>query len=453
MKSNTKKWEDYYTLLGLSKGATMEEIEKAYKEKAQWYHPDRGGNEHLFKLLNDARQTLTDPIKRRLYDATYEEEKRKYTISTIGPEVTRHNPNQNPTLNRTKVNLLEKFKQHLKKYKVRYGAGAVLVVGIGSGILIGQHLGKRANNGTPATPNQTPNPDSSFAGINDALHGMAGTILDKFEIPSIPDVQPEQNNNNGGNTGNSSNGGNSSNSGNSGSSSNEGNSGNSSNNGSNAGSETPSTPEEPPIVAKDENEKKVERATETIYNDWAKFGSPYDKETIESLVRCLNKLDGGMDIEKADDIILDMVNRAATPGANNALAGDTLYKTGRLNLKDLLIRDQIGSDWVLNMQSHLNGANTDLENIIIYGERAFTDEAILLDKLNGYSIYDFDSSVMLLWSRLAIGTNGVIGTLGDNLKVDINGNTYTQDDLNDARLYESVIKEAKQEFGLNNRQL
>lgn len=453
MKSNTKKWEDYYTILGLSKGATTEEIEKAYREKAQWYHPDKGGNEYLFKLLNDARKTLTDPITRRLYDVTYDEEKKKYAIATVGPEVKPHNTSPNPTPEPGEGTLWEKIKQHLKKYKVRYGAGAagaVLVVGIGSGILIGQGLGKRANNGTPATPNQTPNPDSSFAGVKHTLHGMAGTILDKFEIPSIPDVQPGQSDNKGGNTGNSSNSGSSSSSGSTGSSS---NSGSSTNNGSNAGSETPSTPEEPPIVAKDENEKKIERAAETIYNDWAKFGSPYDKETIESLVRCLNKLDGGMDIEKADDIILDMVNRAATPGANNALAGDTLYKTGRLNLKDLLIRDQIGSDWVANMQSHLNGANTDLDNLMIYGERAFTDEAILLDKSNGYSIYDFDSSVMLLWSRLAIGANGVVGTLGDDLKVDINGTTYTQDDLNDARLYENVIKEAKQEFGLGNRQL
>ncbi len=61
--------EDYYKTLGIEKGATEEEIKKAYHQLAHKYHPDKqGGNEARFKEINEAYQVLSDRNKRQQYD-------------------------------------------------------------------------------------------------------------------------------------------------------------------------------------------------------------------------------------------------------------------------------------------------------------------------------------------------------------------------------------------------
>ncbi|AAK79254.1 molecular chaperone DnaJ [Clostridium acetobutylicum] len=64
--------KDYYEVLGLEKGASDDEIKKAFRKLAIKYHPDKNrGNkeaEEKFKEINEAYQVLSDPDKKANYD-------------------------------------------------------------------------------------------------------------------------------------------------------------------------------------------------------------------------------------------------------------------------------------------------------------------------------------------------------------------------------------------------
>lgn len=60
--------KDYYTILGVSRNATQEEIKRAYRALAHKYHPDKGGDSGRFKEVSEAYQVLSDTDKRAQYD-------------------------------------------------------------------------------------------------------------------------------------------------------------------------------------------------------------------------------------------------------------------------------------------------------------------------------------------------------------------------------------------------
>ena len=59
---------DYYNVLGISKGASVDEIKSAYKKLALKNHPDRGGDKDVFQKIQQAYEVLSDDNKRSEYD-------------------------------------------------------------------------------------------------------------------------------------------------------------------------------------------------------------------------------------------------------------------------------------------------------------------------------------------------------------------------------------------------
>ena len=67
---------NYYELLNIDRKASEEEIKKAYRSMAKKYQPDINKSQEASKIivsLNEAKDTLLDPIKRRDYDVLLDE--------------------------------------------------------------------------------------------------------------------------------------------------------------------------------------------------------------------------------------------------------------------------------------------------------------------------------------------------------------------------------------------
>src|SRR5882672_4203543 len=65
------KYKDYYSILGVERGASADDIKKAYRKLAHKYHPDVSKDpqgEEKFKEVAEAYETLKNPEKRAAYD-------------------------------------------------------------------------------------------------------------------------------------------------------------------------------------------------------------------------------------------------------------------------------------------------------------------------------------------------------------------------------------------------
>jgi len=66
------EYKDYYKILGVARGASADEIKKAFRKLARKYHPDVNPGdkkaEAKFKEINEAYEVLSDAEKRNKYD-------------------------------------------------------------------------------------------------------------------------------------------------------------------------------------------------------------------------------------------------------------------------------------------------------------------------------------------------------------------------------------------------
>src|SRR5256884_5184129 len=67
---------DFYIVLGVERGAAVSEIKRAYKRLARRFHPDINPGDRMaaaqFRQIAEAYETLSDPERRRRYDAVGE---------------------------------------------------------------------------------------------------------------------------------------------------------------------------------------------------------------------------------------------------------------------------------------------------------------------------------------------------------------------------------------------
>ena len=71
-----KMGKDYYKILGIAKGASEDDVRKAYRKMALKFHPDKNksaGAEEKFKEIAEAYEVLSDKRKRDIYDKYGEE--------------------------------------------------------------------------------------------------------------------------------------------------------------------------------------------------------------------------------------------------------------------------------------------------------------------------------------------------------------------------------------------
>ena len=82
--------KDYYSVLGVQKDATDEQLKKAYRKMALKFHPDKNqspGAEEKFKQIGEAYDVLSDPKKRKIYDQYGEEGLKGGMGGPAGPDL------------------------------------------------------------------------------------------------------------------------------------------------------------------------------------------------------------------------------------------------------------------------------------------------------------------------------------------------------------------------------
>ncbi|MDD3350201.1 MAG: J domain-containing protein [Eubacteriales bacterium] len=84
MASSYNQKMDYYEILGLDRNATKDDIKSAYRKLSLKYHPDTNDAANataFFRLIQEAYETLSDPVERTIYDSSLKFENSPFSNS------------------------------------------------------------------------------------------------------------------------------------------------------------------------------------------------------------------------------------------------------------------------------------------------------------------------------------------------------------------------------------
>lgn len=190
--------KDYYQILGVNENASPEEIKKSYRKLANQHHPDKGGDQAIFKDISVAYDTLSDPQKKAEYDQSrrggpqvrfhtggfsFEDIFGGMGGTPFGPgfDMFGRRMARNRDLNiQCKVSLLDSYtgKQLEASYRLPSGKQQTIVINLPEGISNGETI-RYSGLGDDSVPNIPPGnlnvtvvviPDEKFRRINDDLY-------------------------------------------------------------------------------------------------------------------------------------------------------------------------------------------------------------------------------------------------------------------------------------------
>jgi len=166
---------DHYSILGVPKNATQQEIKKAYRKQANQHHPDKGGDSVMFQRVSEAYDILGDPHKKQMYDHGVDPNRQQQGGFQRGPfefhfgdnpedifsqfgfgfnNQPRKNKSFNITVDITLEDVL-KGKDISAQIKDEYGRNKLVTIQVPPGIESGQQI-KYTGMGDNSIPNLAP---------------------------------------------------------------------------------------------------------------------------------------------------------------------------------------------------------------------------------------------------------------------------------------------------------
>lgn len=410
---NNQWKEDYYTILEVDRHASLEEIKKAYREKISQYHPDkfkkqslteRRRAESMARLANEAYEVLSNKKgEKDDYDAWWdmmtlekqlEEARKKAVAQEAAKRAVTEAEEQRKAAERQATEATKKSSLALAK------------TAKGDITSYDKDFAKFQLNRTEKG-GETKKPINIKKVITIVVAGVAlvGVVTAAYFLGKGKD-QPEN-----------------------------------------------TTPKED-----QDAEKNTEETTSIIFDNWSQMTDSYDKATIEEVRKAINGEESSMSQDQADEILNDMVNQAVVPNINKVING-TDEEVNEINLSSLIQDGTEGKEAVVDMESYLNGMITDEANGQNYARRAFEDQARILGEdetvggLNVTTDSEVSPSVRYIWARLAIGANTIADVREYGITVEINGNTYTQDEIGDPSRLEEIAGQALKDLGSSEKRI
>lgn len=179
-----KTTPDYYHALGLAEDATAADIRRQYRLLSKTHHPDMGGSQQAMAKINQAYGVLSDPFKRRIYDA---ERRRSLHVPSRQPEQPMYAPPRRQPAPRRQPHFSATAPKRRTSWWVKLVWGfTVLVLGIG----LLMQLPLAQSNATSDPPANRPKPLSVTHPADQSSATATPAITSYSTADETPQDQP-----------------------------------------------------------------------------------------------------------------------------------------------------------------------------------------------------------------------------------------------------------------------